>query len=310
MKADIVAILSVFSCTLAQADISYTQNIKVTGGVLARMAGNAGSRANKIWVKGRKVKMDDGSNVVVMDLDAQTVTTIDSGQKTYSVREMSDLKGTVADLNATGDFKETGQKKVVNGFSANEAIMTMAVDAPSIGRAQVEVDMWLSAEVPGAQEVRAIYSNGAATFPLQTLGGAAAGPAISSASSALQKRMASVNGVPVQQIVRLKAAGAVNSAADTAVAASGPSAAQIARMRASLGELRKQVEAAAAQGGPAAADARHQLALIGPRPIQTDRDAGSAGSNWLLEMTIDSSGFSDAAIPDSVFEIPAGYQNR
>jgi hypothetical protein len=307
MKTAVTVILSLLSCTLAEADFSYTQTMKITGGMLAGMAGKAGARANKISIKGQKLRTDDGNAVILVDFEAQTITSINTGQKTYSVRDFSDMKGSASDLNATAEFKETGQKKLVNGFNASEAILTMDVDTPPIGKTQVEVDMWLSAEVPGAQELRAFYSKNAAEFPWQALGGDAGSPAMASAMTEVQKKIATANGGPVQQIIRIKAPGAMPGSVAPTAPTVGPSAAQITQMQASLEKARKQLETMAAQGGPAAAIARQQLARMGPPPTQTGGDTASAGSNWLLEMTIDSSGFSTDGILDSAFEIPAGY---
>ncbi|MDQ1472491.1 MAG: hypothetical protein QOJ99_3971 [Bryobacterales bacterium] len=309
MKTAVTVILSLCACTPAEADFTYTQTMKMTGGMLAGMAGKSAPRATKVSLKGQKLKTDDGANVIVIDLDAQTITTINNAQKTFTVRDVNDLKGSTSDLNATADFKETGQKKVVNGFSASEAVLTMDMDAPPIGKAQVEVDMWLSSEIPGAQELRDFYSKNAAKFPWQALGGGAGSPAIASAMAELQKKMATMHGGPVQQIIRIKAPGAMPGFAETGAPPAGPSAAQMIQIQAGMEKARKQLEFMAAQGGPAAAIARQQLARMGPPP-QTGGNAGSAGSNWLLEMTIDSSEFLAAGIPDSAFEVPAGYQKH
>jgi Domain of unknown function (DUF4412) len=305
MKTAVSVILSLWACTFAQADFTYTQTMKTTGGMFAAMAGKMGARTTRISLKGQKMKTDDGNSVIIIDLAGKTITTINNGQKSYTVRDVSDLKESAGDLNVTARFKETGQKKSVNGFNASEAILTMDMDVPPAGKAQVEVDMWVSADVPGGQQLRAFYSENGAKFPWQALAGSAGTPAVASAMTELQKKMATMNGVPVQQILRIKAPGAMPGTATPGAPPAFPSAAQISQMQE---QARKQLEAMAAQDGPAAAIARQQLARMGPPPQAGGESA--AGSNWLLEMTIDSSDFSAAGIPDSAFEIPAGYQKN
>ena len=65
-------------------------------------------------------------------------------------------------MTATVDVKETGQKKTINGFNASEVVMTIAMEgaAPAQGmKMQMEMDMWLSSDVPGAQEFTAACRN-------------------------------------------------------------------------------------------------------------------------------------------------------
>jgi hypothetical protein len=100
---------------------------------------------------------------MIMDFDAQTVTTIHKTQKTWSVMKFSDLGQVVkqADIDARIDVKETGQKKIINGFNATEVVMTMEMDSPQMSQAgmkmQMEIDTWRSSEVPGAQELKAFH---------------------------------------------------------------------------------------------------------------------------------------------------------
>ena len=48
--------------------------------------------------------------------------------------------------------------------------MTMEMDSPQMSKAgmkmQMEVDMWRSSDVPGAQELKAFYQKNAGTFPV------------------------------------------------------------------------------------------------------------------------------------------------
>ena len=75
------------------------------------------------------------------------------------------------------------------------------------------------------------------------------------------------------------------------------SAAQQAQMAAAMEKLK----AMQSQGGPGAAAAAQAMARMGGMP-------SPGASSSMMEITTDSSDFSTASIPDSVFAIPAGYQ--
>jgi hypothetical protein len=117
----------------------------------------------------------------------------------------------------------------------------------------------------------------------------------------IQKKLASMNGVPVQQIVRMTPS--VGAAMPAMPQMSGAQSDQMAQARARL-------EAMVAQGGPAAAYAKQALERMpggAPGGSGTGGSGAAASSSALIEVTMDSSGFSAASLPDSAFAIPAGY---
>jgi hypothetical protein len=91
----------------------------MTGGAMAGMAGG-NNQASKYSFKGQKMKMDSGDTAIVLDFDAQTITTLNNRQKTISVKTFSDLGAAArqSDITTKTDVKETGQKKTINGFNA------------------------------------------------------------------------------------------------------------------------------------------------------------------------------------------------
>jgi len=277
----------------AQADFSYKTTRK-TGGAMAAMA-SQGPQASTYHFKGQKMKTDSGNTATVLEFDAQTITTINNTAKTYTVRNFSDLGGTgAADMDAKIDVKETGQKKMVNGFMANEIVMTMEVDSPQtrqMGKLQMEMDLWVSPDVPGSAQASDFFQHNASRFPWAAMSnGGNAG--MQKAMADMQRKMASLHGVPVESVVRMKTAGGGAGMPQM----SGAQSDQMAQARARL-------EAIVAQGGPGAAGAKMALdRMPGGSP------AGGSGSGAMIEITSDSSDFSTAPIPDSVFAIPAGYQ--
>ena len=287
MRTTVLLITTLASSLTARADFSYTSTTKMSGGMFAGAAGANGS-VSKHFLKGQKMKIDFGDNTMVLDFEAQTMTSISKSRKTYSVTNFSDIgqnmKQAGAEINV--DFKQTGQRKNVNGFNATEAIMTMEIDSPQARKsgvkAQMEVDMWISADVPGASELHAFYQKNAARFPWAAMGGGSGNPSMQKAMADMQRKLAGMTGVPVLEIVRMKPLGAGNEAQN----------AKMDEARAKLEEMKKQ-------GGQQAAIAEQMLARMG---------GGAAGGGMMFETTVESSNFSTASIPDSEFAIPAGYQ--
>jgi hypothetical protein len=283
MKTVHVAILMLVASLAAHADFSYTMTQKSSG-----QLGSAGNQVQKHYVKGQKMKMETGTVTTILDFDAQTITSINNAAKTYTVAKFSDVAGAAAGVDVKADVKSTGQTKTINGYQASQTIVTMDMDmqqGQAAGmKAQMEIELWVSRDVPGSQELAAFYKKNAARFPASALGGG--NPAMQQAMTKLQQQMAQAEGFPVEEVVRVKSAG-------------GPamSAAQTQQMA----QARAQMEAMAKQGGPQAAAMQAALARMG--------NMGS-GSGPLMEMTMDAGDFSSAAIPDSVFAIPAGYEKK
>jgi hypothetical protein len=289
----------------ARADFSYTMTSKPTGGAMISMAGAAANTVTKTYIKGQKMRTEQGDTATQVDFDAQTITTINNAAKTFSVRTFSDVTRTVnqAAPQATIDAKETGQRKNVNGFDAKELILTVDMDMSQMapgrvmgGKMQVEMDMWISPDVPGAGEVRAFYKKNADRFPWSAL--STGNAPLQSAMAEVQKKIAALDGVAVQQVFRMKMVGGPQMPAMPQM-----TAAQSAQMD----QARARLEALKAQGGPQAQMAEQALARMGA--MTGGAPTGSAsGAGSLMEITLDSAGFSGNEIPDSVFAIPAGYQ--
>lgn len=260
---------------VARADFSYTTT---------RQGANNES-ATKHYLKGQKMLTDNGRTSTIMDFDAQTITTINNANKTYSVRSFSDLdRGVQTDVQA--DVKSTGQKKTINGFNASEAVMTMQVDATTARgpmKMQMEMHLWVSPDVPGAQELRAFYKRNLSKFPWSAMAEGGGNPGMQKAMADLQRKMAELNGIPVLETIKMGGAGGGSGMSDA-------QSAQMAQARARLEEMQKQ-------GGPQAQAAAQALARMG----------GASGGS-MFETTLESSNFSTASIPDSVFAIPAGYR--
>jgi hypothetical protein len=291
----------------ASADFSYTTTQKTTGGTMAAMAGSNADRTSKVYFKGQKMKTFYGNAATIIDFGSQTITTINDAQKTYTVKKFSDLPNPGANAtDVTFDVKDTGQKKVVNGFNASETIITMSMDMDT-GRGgppmkmQVEMELWIASDVPGVGDMRAFYQKNLASFPWAAMSQVGGNPGMQKAMAQMERKMAELNGVAVERVIRIKPAGG----AGVPQAAQMPqmSAQQQAQMQAAMARLQQMQS----QGGPAAAAAQQAMGRMGG--MAGGAGPGSAsGAGSMIEMTIDSSDFSNASVPESVFAVPAGYK--
>jgi hypothetical protein len=285
MKTATLFVVMLCATATAYADFSYTTTRKTQGSPAA-----AAPTSIKYFYKGQKMMTDSGDTATIIDFNAQTISTVNKSQKTWSVMTFNEMAQKVkqADVDAKIDVKETGQTKTINGFNASEMVMTMDVDSPQMSQAgmkmQMEIDMWRSSDVPGAQELRAFYQRNGANFPWAAMGGGAG--SMQKAMVEIQRKLADSGGVTLLQTIKAKSAGA---------------GAQAAQMQAGMAQARAQMEAMIKQGGPQAAAAQQALARMGGMP---------AGGGSLFEMTMESGDFSTSSIPDSVFAIPAGFQRK
>jgi hypothetical protein len=176
MKTTRITILALACSLAAHADFSYTQTRKSTGGMAAgAMQGQ--NPTTKHYLKGQKMKMDMGSTATIMDFEAQTLTSINNNDKTYTVTKFSDLGQALRDTGADVqiDVKETGQHKSISGFNCNQVVMTMTMEGMQQGppgmKMTVEMEMWLSPDVPGASEARAFFQKNGDKFSYASMAG-------------------------------------------------------------------------------------------------------------------------------------------
>jgi hypothetical protein len=279
MKTVTILVVMLCATATAYADFSYTMAQRHQGSAAVA----AGPSSTRFLFKGQKMMTDRTTGATIVDFDAQTVTTLNKTQKTWSVMKFSDIGQAVkqVDVDTKIDVKETGQTKMINGFKASEMVMTMEVDSPQISQAgmklQMEIDMWRSSDVPGAREMKAFYQRNGPNFPWAAMGSSGS-QGMQKAMAEMQRKMADAGGVTLLQTVRTKS----------------PAGAQTDKML----QARAQLEATIQQGGPGADAARQALARM-PK-------AGAGGA--LFEITMESSDFSTSSIPDSAFAIPAGFQ--
>ncbi len=291
MRAIALLVLGALATVSALADFSYTTTEKTTGGTLAVFAGPADNRTTKYFLKGQKMKVDKGDSALIVDFDAQTITTINHAAKTVSVKGLDDGSAAATGPGVKINLNETGRMKTINGFGASEIVITVEMEqfgrgGGSLVRTRTEMDLWISPDPPGAGELRSFYTRNVSRFPYAAIFGGDAQWA------EMQKKLAAMNGVQLEMVVRTKAAGGAASGG-----ASGMPPMSDAEM-AQFSQARALLEQMARSGVPEAAMVQQQLA-------STHGGASAANSNMpsdvMVEFTSASTDFSTRSIPDSVF---------
>jgi hypothetical protein len=344
------------------ADYSYQQTTQITGGSILsmlKMAGAFSSQARKVgdpivsnvYLKDNRMASVSRDSIEIIDLDKETVTHIDTLKRTYTVITFQQMKEQMekakqemekhqaapaasapaakpdaSDVKMSFDVKvrKTGAEKQVSGLAANEAIMTMMMNATDqksqqTGSMAITNDMWLVPEIPGYAQMRDFYMRMAVKMGTITAGIGldlskllAQNPGATQALADMGKEMQKLEGVPVMQIMRmgttvngepLPAASEAPLPADSTPAM--PSGSDIAKQSAASA-LTSRLGALGGFGG----FGRKKKEQADPAPADQNSNSKTAQptSAVLMESQITSSNFSSEPVDPSHFEVPAGYK--
>jgi hypothetical protein len=306
-----------------RADFSYQESSQMTGGVLfdaLKLGGplTRGAREAQIStvsIKGNRMVTTRKDAATVIDLDKESITEINLAKKQYSVVTFAQMKAAmekaIADarkkkkepVNGEVQFKvsakATGKTKAVNGLNAKELMITMEVqgkdkDSGQTGAMNIVNDAWM-APVAGYDEVKAFELKMAqkmgAIFRPGMEQQALVNPDMVQGLAQAAKEMAKVDGVPVQNVTRIGGSIEELQAAGEAPAPTEPKEKQSAASTA--------VGIAGRLGGFGRKKEEKQEPAADPK---------QPGSGMLVEMTLQRSLFSTAAVDASKFEVPAGFK--
>ena len=182
------------------ADASYKETTQITGGSLVgmmKMAGAFSSQARKanqpitseVYVSGNRMARIRPDSAEIIDLDARTITHIDSVKHQYSTTTFEQMQQQIeqaqrdaeakakeakpdaqtkpadqtqqnVDMSFDVHVRQTGATKQVSGLNTEESIMTVALHATDkstqqTGTLAITNDMWLASSTPVYDEVRA-----------------------------------------------------------------------------------------------------------------------------------------------------------
>jgi hypothetical protein len=125
----------------------------------------------------------------VVDLDKQTVTSIDYVRKEYSVITFADLKKSTGALQFKTSVTKTGKTKEISCFNVYQIVFKIEGGGKSL-----TADTWLVGGISGYQNILLFHQLG---LP----------PGQGALMSELMKQTAKVTGIPMQQTITITGAG-------------------------------------------------------------------------------------------------------
>jgi hypothetical protein len=329
------AITIALAATPLFADFSYDESTQMTGGSLLpmmRMASAFSKSGRKMTepvlsttsIQGNRMVRKDPDSSTIIDLDKQTITTINFPKKSYSVVTFEQLKQQMAAMSEkmhsknanqpTPSFdvkiEDTGKTKTVNGNNAHETKMTMtmsAKDASSGAQGGMDVvsDMWIAPGVAGWSEARDFQRRMAERLNWTPGGNPMLNrPDMANALAEYYKQGSKLDGMPVATTIRMganlqglqTASGQPASNPDTQTAAAPPPTSPTEALAGALGRFGM---------------GRHKKTSESSAP-DTGNSSDSAGC--LMEMTTEMKAFSSAPVDSALFQVPSGFkevdQNR
>jgi hypothetical protein len=192
-RAAVVIVLLVLAASPAiRADVRSEEKSRIEfTGMLGRMVNLFGGKGAKegivstVAVKGNRKATFNDSTGQIIDLGEEKVYELDMKKKTYKVATFAELRRRMEEAKAKAeqnaqkeqprekaaepapkennveidfDVKDTGQKKVVNGFDAHQVVMTITVrekgkTLEENGGLVLTADEWLVPRIPAMKEV-------------------------------------------------------------------------------------------------------------------------------------------------------------
>ncbi len=339
MKRFIFAALLGGSAALLRADFTYQETTQMTGGALVdtlKALGplTRGARdpiVSTHIVKGNRMATITKDRVSVIDLDKENITTIDTAKKTYSVMTFAEMKQAMQDAakrmqgrqkTDKGDksddvqaqfkvsAKATGQTKTVQGLSAKEMVITMAMEGKNTNTGDsgaITTDAWY-APVPGYGEAKEFNQRmavklgntlGSGMQQIAQMAAMQGGRAnMGEGMEQVAKELSKIDGVPVESLIKMGGSGA---SAGSDASSSQP---QPRQESAGSGGL-----AGAALGRFGGLGRRKKDDQSQEQPSAQQGGQGSqTASGTLMEMTMTLTSFSSGPADTSKFEVPAGFK--
>jgi hypothetical protein len=325
------AIFLVAACLPALADFSYDQTSKITGGMMAGMMKFAGAfskqarepMVNTVAVKGDRMVHWSAHHASVIDVDKETITDINFDKKQYSVMTFAQMKQMMdemsqkiksspdaqkADVQFKVSVKDTGEKKQIAGFDTHEMLLTMEMEGAdkesgNKGGMNMTADMWLAPKSAGYNEIADFYKRMGkkldwAPGGMGMMGGR---PDMAKGMAEVYKEGAKLNGMPVFQVVKMGVHAEGQPQNGQAAQAPPPQQQDQQADKPSIGSV------LGGFGGFGKKKKKQDQTESGGEAGAAPQGSGDA-SGSLMEMTIEMSGFSAAAVDSSKFEVPAGFK--
>jgi len=330
----IPVILLCISAPLVRADFTYQETTQMTGGSMLAMLRALGPLTRSARepivstniIQGNRMATVTKDRVSIIDLDKETITTVDSAKKSYSVMTFAEMKQAMEDAakrmqgrqKSKGDdvqaqfkisAKATGETKNLQGLNAKEMLITMTMESQNTktgdsGAMDISTDAWY-APPPGYGEVKEFHKKmavklgnmfGSGMQQISQMAAAQGGQAnMSESMEQVAKELAKIDGVPVESVIKMGAGG-------TTAGGSTPAA-------------QPEPEEKKSGASTIAGDALGRFGGLGrrkkddqPKDDAPPAKGAQSGSGTLMEMTMNLTSFSAGPADTSKFEVPAGYK--
>ena len=244
----IVVALGLMHVGVANADVRTEEKTQIKfEGMLGRMVNLFGGRAARdgilrtVSVKGDRKATLDGETGQIVDLNEEKVYDLDIRNKTYTVTTFAEIRHQIEEARRRAaeqapresgrpstpsgepqvevdfDLKETGQKRVINGFETREVVMTISVrekgkTIETSGGFVVTSSTWLTSAIAGVDEVAAFDRRYAAKLSSSLMFDAqqmatvlAMYPMMREAMAKFEAENVNMNGAPVLTVVKFEA---------------------------------------------------------------------------------------------------------
>lgn len=233
-----ITALTLAAATPLFADFSYKRTTQITGGSIVKMSRMmpGASKAlqpttTTVAIHGNKMADWGDREVNIIDLDAQTMTSVDLEHKTYSVitfeefrQALDSLSKTMSQNNASApsidvSVKETGQQRSFAGYNAKEFLVALTMGTTVQGdhnqsasvSTNMDMNMWMAPTVAGYEEVQSFYKRMAekmAFFGGMSMNPMMMGrPGFGQAMVKMQQEMSKLQGVPVHEVLTMRGMG-------------------------------------------------------------------------------------------------------
>jgi hypothetical protein len=310
-------------------------------GVFNKQAGQALKPISSTsYVKGNVLRRDhEDGTIEIIDIDRKMFVQINPQAKTYSETTFDEFrdamkraaeqakqktqadpkaKDTKVNMNAKVNATPGATGRMVNGYSTNEVKIEiemevtaqqqpdgqMAQPQQASGTMLTHVDSWIAPDVKGYAEVTEFHKKLAKELNWTPPSGITVNPQVSQGMQELQKNESLYKGLPILQYVTMSMAGAQGAAGaqgsdTTSTASSGggvPTSASDAVVKGLGGLFGKKKK----KDDAPSADTSSSSSSSNPPPPPS-----VPGS--LMEMTMEMSAFSDAALDAGIFAVPAGF---
>ena len=253
-------------------------------------------------------------HTTIIDLGAQTITSVDMQKKTYTVMTFDQMKQAMEQMaqkmhqqdpnNPQMEIKvsadATGKTRSFGGVDAKEMLVKVEMEmtdpkSGQKGSLPITVDTWIAPAAAGYDQVRDFYRRMA-----EKIGWTPGGnmfmsrPDVAKGMAEAYKQVSKLDGMAVFETMTMGASATGSGGASNGQTSAEPQdQPQQQQQRPSLGGLL----------GRGLGVNREKSSSSQPAQSSANSNPGS-----LLEMTIEMSGFSSSPVEDELFAVPAGFK--